>query len=371
MTVDSYSYSPVAADAATSSSPAGSAEAASAKSDFWKDSSGPSFHDLLDAINPLQHIPIIGTIYRWATGDEPGNVARVIGDGIYGGPLGIVGGLFNAVTRDDDGEDLGEQVMAWAFGPGHSKAAPDQGTTAIAEAKPAGAVAETEPASAAAPAAITATELADMTLAPAAAASSTAAIPAAGSTRSVASVAALFRSTDPAARRTSAPAAMANGTADHVPMPLVRSAAAAPAQTVAADPAHELRVQNAMLQRQIAAGRTSPAAGTPQLVNTPVPLQLTGQILPRHQGQAMAVAQQASIVPAAAGVMPPEQMKAATAAPSDPAGAPVAPAAPTDLAVGTPAEISQKMMNALDKYMRMQQERAAAAAAGSQVDVSP
>jgi hypothetical protein len=49
-----------------------------------------------------------------------------------------------------------------------------------------------------------------------------------------------------------------------------------------------------------------------------------------------------------------------------------APAAPADLAVGTPAEISQKMMSALDKYMRMQQQQGRATiAAGAQVDVSP
>ena len=39
-------------------------------SNFWGDD-GFSFGDILDLINPLQHIPIVGTIYRAVTGDDP------------------------------------------------------------------------------------------------------------------------------------------------------------------------------------------------------------------------------------------------------------------------------------------------------------
>src|SRR3974390_532892 len=44
-----------------------------------------SFKDLLDIVNPLQHVPIIGSIYRYLTGDEPSGGARVIGESLYGG----------------------------------------------------------------------------------------------------------------------------------------------------------------------------------------------------------------------------------------------------------------------------------------------
>lgn len=105
------------------------------KSHFWA-GSGFSFHDLLDAINPLQHLPIIGTIYREVTGDTIGNVARVVGDGLYGGPIGAATGLVDVGFVEATGKDFGGHVVATLedigdiFGPGKPKpaapaAAPD------------------------------------------------------------------------------------------------------------------------------------------------------------------------------------------------------------------------------------------------------
>ena len=81
----------------------------------WKESSF-SFHDVLDALNPLQHIPIVNTIYRWATGDVPGNIARVVGDGLYGGPIGLAAGMLSVAVKDDTGKDPGEMVMGLLTG---------------------------------------------------------------------------------------------------------------------------------------------------------------------------------------------------------------------------------------------------------------
>ena len=44
-----------------------------------------SFHDLLSIINPLQHLPVIGTLYRAITGDKIGAIEKVAGDTLYGG----------------------------------------------------------------------------------------------------------------------------------------------------------------------------------------------------------------------------------------------------------------------------------------------
>ena len=55
--------------------------------------SGFSFHDFLSVINPLQHLPIVGTIYRNITGDKMGDLEKVAGDTLYGGPLGLVSSL--------------------------------------------------------------------------------------------------------------------------------------------------------------------------------------------------------------------------------------------------------------------------------------
>ncbi|MDB5359293.1 MAG: hypothetical protein JWO51_590 [Rhodospirillales bacterium] len=71
-----------------------------------------SFHDVLDAINPLQHIPIVGTIYRAVTGDTLGNAARVVGDGLYGGVIGVIAGLVDVSVLENTGKDIGGNVMA-------------------------------------------------------------------------------------------------------------------------------------------------------------------------------------------------------------------------------------------------------------------
>jgi hypothetical protein len=84
---------------------------APSKSHFWAGSE-LRFTDLLAAINPLQHLPIIGTIYRAITGDTIGNVARVVGDGLYGGPIGLASGLVDVAAVEATGKDIGQHVIA-------------------------------------------------------------------------------------------------------------------------------------------------------------------------------------------------------------------------------------------------------------------
>lgn len=76
------------------------------------DSGGPSssdepfgFFDLLDMINPLQHIPILSFFYRAITGDEIRPISKIIGGGIFGGPLGAASGLVSAVIEDGTGKE--------------------------------------------------------------------------------------------------------------------------------------------------------------------------------------------------------------------------------------------------------------------------
>lgn len=49
---------------------------------------GFTFGDIIDIINPLQHIPIINSIYRKITGDVIAPVMEVAGAALFGGPLG-------------------------------------------------------------------------------------------------------------------------------------------------------------------------------------------------------------------------------------------------------------------------------------------
>ncbi|WP_288350351.1 hypothetical protein [uncultured Thalassospira sp.] len=107
---------------------------------FGKD--GFDFTDVLDVINPLQHIPGVGMIYRSLTGDELGNGARVVGGGLFGGVFGLAGAAIDAVVDAVTGEDTGAHVMAFVeegFGGGST----DQGTAIADASNPAASSAET------------------------------------------------------------------------------------------------------------------------------------------------------------------------------------------------------------------------------------
>jgi len=76
-----------------------------------------SFRDIIDAINPLQHIPVISTIYRKLTGDQMGYASRIVGDTLFGGVFGsFVSGLVSALTNvlvdSVTGKDIAENLIA-------------------------------------------------------------------------------------------------------------------------------------------------------------------------------------------------------------------------------------------------------------------
>ena len=83
-----------------------------------------SFKDLLDIVNPLQHLPIISTIYRHLTGDTINNTDRIAGDTLYGGPVGLVMGMVNAHMVNQNGKDMGDRAIAMVSGDDSSKSAP-------------------------------------------------------------------------------------------------------------------------------------------------------------------------------------------------------------------------------------------------------
>ena len=60
---------------------------------------GLGFADLLDVINPLQHIPVIANLYRAITGDQISPPARMAGGTLFGGPIGFVSSLVNRLWK--------------------------------------------------------------------------------------------------------------------------------------------------------------------------------------------------------------------------------------------------------------------------------
>ena len=73
---------------------------------------GFSFGAMLDIINPLQHIPIVSTIYRAATGDTIGPGPRMIGGTLFGGVVGLFAATADAAIEGITGKDTGSHVMA-------------------------------------------------------------------------------------------------------------------------------------------------------------------------------------------------------------------------------------------------------------------
>ena len=232
----------------------------------WKDPKGFGFRDLVDVVNPLQHIPIVSSIYRWITGDRPGEAAQIAGDGLYGGPIGVGIGLLSAAFEDSQGRDVGERALAAVFGS-------DAKTPAVAGAQPPG----TAPSATANPAQAAA-------------------------------------STPPLAMPDHPPKLLFGGIA--LPQRGGIAAAAAPqAQNTAA---RDFLARNAALEHEVAAAPRRASGAT-----APVPL----------------------VIPP--GALQPPRLAV-------PAGAAVPPEAP-----GAPLDISHKMLDALDKYMQLEQERKA------------
>lgn len=59
-----------------------------------------TFAEFLSALNPLHHLPVVGTIYRAATGETIQPALRVLGGAIVGGPVGALSAaVFAAIEQ--------------------------------------------------------------------------------------------------------------------------------------------------------------------------------------------------------------------------------------------------------------------------------
>lgn len=91
-----------------------------------------AFHDLLDVVNPLQHLPVVGTLYRAITGEHIGTVEKIAGDTLYGGLWGAVSSVADTAFEAVTGKDFGSTVLALLTGGDDAKPAP----VAVAAAAP-------------------------------------------------------------------------------------------------------------------------------------------------------------------------------------------------------------------------------------------
>ncbi len=69
----------------------------------WPQPVAVSREEFLHSLNPLQHLPVVGMVYRAATGESIPTTMRVAGAGLIGGPLGMIGAalmsLFEELVR--------------------------------------------------------------------------------------------------------------------------------------------------------------------------------------------------------------------------------------------------------------------------------
>jgi hypothetical protein len=93
---------------------AGAAPAAATAADGKPAKQSESFfHHILDVINPLQHLPVIGTIYRAITGEHIGTVEKIAGDALYGGLWGAVASVADVAFEAITGKSVEDTALAW------------------------------------------------------------------------------------------------------------------------------------------------------------------------------------------------------------------------------------------------------------------
>ena len=77
-----------------------------------KTEEGYQFADVIDVINPLQHLPVVSMVYRELTGDQIHPMSQILGGALFGGPVGAVSGTINAISTMQTGRDIGGHALA-------------------------------------------------------------------------------------------------------------------------------------------------------------------------------------------------------------------------------------------------------------------
>jgi hypothetical protein len=104
-------------------------------------SAGTSFLAILHDLNPLQYLPVVGTIYRAVTGDTIPEGLRIVGSLAVGaaisGPIGLVTGIAAIMAEKATGIDPDKIVHRLAVAMGLANDPPVQLAAAAAPAEPA------------------------------------------------------------------------------------------------------------------------------------------------------------------------------------------------------------------------------------------
>lgn len=77
---------------------------------------GEFLGNVVDVINPLQHIPVVSNIYRRMTGDQISGAAMIAGGALYGGPLGGAMAVADVAYAQQKGGYAGDIALASLMG---------------------------------------------------------------------------------------------------------------------------------------------------------------------------------------------------------------------------------------------------------------
>lgn len=99
-----------ATQSASASAPAAGAEA-----------QGFGFRDLIDVVNPLHHLPIVGAVYRHLTGDQIRPEAKIMGGALFGGGIGAAVAMADAAFTQVQGKDIGATLISSVVGTDHKQ----------------------------------------------------------------------------------------------------------------------------------------------------------------------------------------------------------------------------------------------------------
>jgi hypothetical protein len=105
------------------SSPSQASESLTVSANRTGDQDEGFFHHLLDVVNPLQHLPVIGTVYRAMTGEHIGAVEKIAGDTLYGGLWGAISSVADLAFEGITGKSAEDTVIGWIKGDSNSQVA--------------------------------------------------------------------------------------------------------------------------------------------------------------------------------------------------------------------------------------------------------
>lgn len=115
-------YAASVSNGAATSKPAASSGSATSEGATAPDGSGGhglTFRELLSDLNPLQYLPVVGTIYRAVTGDKISEPLREAGSlvvsGLLGGPFGVMANIGTFILEKVIGVDpdtIGQKLLA-------------------------------------------------------------------------------------------------------------------------------------------------------------------------------------------------------------------------------------------------------------------